>query len=229
MQVTPEESGYLNIVISILSSSLVGGLIVFLLRTWISTKVETAIRHKYAVKLEQMRAEMARDQGVALERFKSDCQRDLRERMVRFESLHARQAEAIAGVYSRLRAFLRAVQEYVSVVQGPEVVDQKRENVEKVVRARRDLTNYYDDQRIYLTESTADRIDEFIEVVFGKAWDFRFKVVEKMGSDEEPEKWEQIAKFMMERAPQLFRSLENEFRQILGHMRDSQSSEPIPT
>jgi ribosome-associated translation inhibitor RaiA len=190
---------------SIIASAGVGGAvaaaIVWLGKTWISTRIEAATRHDFAVKLEQVRADMSRQHAVAIEQFKSDCRRDLEQRIIKFERLHERAADAIEGIYARLHGFLRAVQDYVTLFQGPEVQEQKNENARRVVQAKTDLLEYYTAKRIYLSEGTTTKIDEFIDTVFEMAFDFRLRVVERMGRGDDIEKWTEIDRFMNERAP----------------------------
>ena len=212
----------MDIFLSMFSSAFLSLVLVWILRTWISNRLENAIRHEYAVKLEKLKTDMAKEQALSIERFKSECNRDLQERIIKFELLHAKTAEVLGLTYAQLRAYLVAVQNYVTSFQGSEVFNNKEENASKVIQVKNALIDYYRPNKIYLPGTITKKIDVFIDTIFKKAIDFRFHVVDHVPQNNPMELWDMIDKFMQKQAEDLFNSLENNFRRVLGHKFDSE-------
>ena len=206
------------IAISIFTSLAASGGLVWLFRSWISSRLENSIHYEYNAKLEQLKAEMAKDHAVAIERFKSETEASLRERLIRFEKLHAKQAEVVAELYRRLSKAKRAVEEYVSIAQGPEAYEDKK--IVPVINAFEALQTFFDESRIYLTTETATKVDVFVLTMTKQARSFQLNVVRRVdltNRDENWGNWKKINDFVLEQAPKLFDQLENDFRRMLGH------------
>jgi hypothetical protein len=86
------------IVGSLVSSGVFSGLVVYVLREWMSTRIQKSIEHEYETKRIKMKADL----DGQLEGLKSGYKRVLDENQIRFSRLHAEQAGAVKEVYQLL-------------------------------------------------------------------------------------------------------------------------------
>src|SRR5207244_3321243 len=115
-----------------LSSVAVNGGLAWFLKEWISERMKNAIKHEYDQKLEAhrarlkavvdteietLKAKLEAENARAQEQLKADLQIAASEHQIRFEKLHEKVAQTVAGSYARLQALWDAVQNYTSILE----------------------------------------------------------------------------------------------------------------
>ncbi len=212
--------------LTILSSVGLSGLLVILLREWISTRLKSAIQHEYDQKLETHKAQLQARNEIELARLKADLEIAAAQRTFRFSHVFEKTAEVIASVYRHLLSLRQAVEEYTEILGVPHDDPARNKRREAVSDAFRQLAQYYLPHKIYIPKKSAKKIESV-----WKNLDLQIANVGMMSmysrtlprdalSDPIVEKNlnKMDERFEASRAeiPQLLCSLEDDFQQILG-------------
>jgi hypothetical protein len=177
-----------------------------------------------------------------LEQFKSSLKIEAQRRSIEFSNLHAKRAELIADLYSRMMLLHKGILSLTMEMGRREVRvkehKKKRANANEVWRiqvgihtlssreeeiaialqnASRDFFNFYTEKKIYFSHEICDQIDSFAALAGYMAMMYQNVAIK----DEDgqllvdpvvAEFWEKA----WNRFPQLQASLETEFRLLLG-------------
>lgn len=133
-------------------------MLLWLTRSWISARLENAIRYEYDQKLETHKATLKAQTDVELEKLRSDLAIIANERSIKLTKLHEIRAEVIADTYSLLRELHNSIAEYVKAfIPAGDRSQEDRRN--EVVKAHATFFKYYSRKRIFLPRDTVEKID----------------------------------------------------------------------
>lgn len=201
--------------LTIPASVILSGIIVFLLRNWISARIRDSITHEYDCKLELIRAEAKLSNDLELEKVRYEFKLKLTEIEIKTNWLQKRMATEIEAIYKLLWDFRKKVSAYVTINQGAEYKDPER--VHEVLDAYWDFFNEFNMKRIFIPKKTVVEIEGFISTLRKKSVDFHKKVVREKDPEKETDNWDEIDTYINTEATKLFWMLEDNFRNLLGH------------
>lgn len=204
-------------------SLILSGILVFLLRNWISVRIKDSIKHEYDCKLELVRTEARLANDVKLEKIKHELDLKLTEIEIKTNWLQKRMATEIETIYELLWDFRNQVSAYVTINQGAEYKDPKR--VHNILDAYWKFYEKFNTKRIYFPKKTVLKIEEFTTALRKKSVDFHRKVVREKDLDLETDNWAEIDEYMNKDAKLLFELLEDNFRDLLGHYESGSRTE----
>lgn len=158
---------------------------------------------------------LAKDIG----RFKDQLAMSAKERETRFNILQSKRAEVIEQLYGKLIDFMAAVERCVSPL-GYKNDPPKEEQLKAVGEAQGAFLMYYMRNRIYFSEPICDGIDSLFNALvpkvrkFGLWLAFQKRYPDQMGN--QPDAWDEAWKAMQDQVPPIMRSIERDFRDLLG-------------
>jgi hypothetical protein len=149
-----------------------------------------------------------------LEKFKNNLEKEAFSYRVRYEKMHLRRAEAIEEIYRRMVKTYRAFRSYVHPMQSSKESQEAKGG--EVAKIANDFSDYYEENRIFIDEDLAQKIDKLSDV-FRKVWgEFEtYRFGEKLKQpyfEGYKNAWETISK----ETPIIKKEIENEFRKIIG-------------
>jgi hypothetical protein len=197
----------------IITSATVSGLLIWLMREWISERLKNAIKHEYDQKLETHKAQLKAQSDVEIEKLRSQLTITATEHEVRFSSLHEKRAKIIAETYALLKLLFVLLRDYEMRFQAV-VDDPSRERRESVTAAYRKFHDYYITKVIFFPKDTAKKLDDIDSQLLINYNKFMGTVEMSKGSD--INSWIQNVKEVEEEIKTALNELEDEFRRILG-------------
>ena len=157
---------------------------------------------------------------AASDRLRYELQLQTIEHQVRFSRLHEKRASVIAELYGYLVEALLEAENFLHPIQDP--VEGKKERYDQAMNKLVELYRYFEKHRIYLPEEICTSLQDLIQKVrfqmiksgvWARYWDHlhsedsRKQMMEAEDSAREA---------FTNEAPVARRSLENEFRSLLG-------------
>ena len=201
------------------SSALSAGAVVWLFRSWISERLKGEIKSEYDMKLEVHKAELKASSDIEIEKLRSELGRIALEHGVKYTALHEKRGEVLAELYRRIRAYTKATSQFSAEFEF-EGDSDKNELAKIASEKSSEFRSFYLENKIYFTSEVCEKIDE----LWNQSWD----VIRKFGfwlnrnnENKKLDAWEKAADFSRENLPLLLESIEDEFREILGVIRDS--------
>jgi len=196
------------------------------LREWISTRIKNSIENEYKVKQEQLKAEL---EGK-LEGIRAGYKKLLDENQIKFSRLHIDQAEVIKTLYKYLVQMERETSNMVSDFWERISVDEKDKNgwvefnSKKAATAYFNFRNYYEENRILLSENICNSIEELMGMVSEASLKYEMGINKtSIGIDADSNydkmKEDALRTMVLEFKP-LRKKLENLFRTIRGIEKD---------
>lgn len=150
-----------------------------------------------------------------IESFKLNLQRVSFEHEIQFSKLHQDRARIIAGLYDRLYEFHWAVCAFLKDFHNT------NRNSKKLLDDLNDksykFTDFFDKHRIYFTENICSKIDKLIYSLRSA-----YVPLERSSLDAKPnnqqmeQEWNKCAEVVQKTYPDIRKSLEKDFRSILG-------------
>lgn len=149
-----------------------------------------------------------------LARFQNELESRRFEHQTRFSLIHQRQAEVIAGLYSRLAKARRLIAQLVALFQpgGQNLLEKKR----RVADACNDADEFFNENRLYLAQDLAARIEELLGVMKGAYITFETAMQGDEYKVDSTGLWKQANEELKEKLPPLQQVMEARFRSILG-------------
>ncbi|HBG28617.1 MAG: hypothetical protein A2Y10_12685 [Planctomycetes bacterium GWF2_41_51] len=150
--------------LSLIGTTILSPIIVFLLREWISTRIKNSIEHEYKVKQEHLKAEL---EGK-LEGLRSGYKKFLDENQIKFSRLHNDQAEVIKTLYQYLVQMERAALNKMSDFWNKISADEKQKNNWSEINRKQmsmaylNFKNYYEENKILLPEKICQNIEQLM-------------------------------------------------------------------
>lgn len=152
-----------------------------------------------------------------IEKFKSDLEKESTEFKIRYEKLHGERVMVIKEVYKKI---VKTYKSFHSLINPFQLAGEPSHEEKGKVAAENanDLTDFYEENRIFFDEKLAEHID-FLLKDFRDAWnkleysrESRKSGDYKISLDEWNSAWKQIK----DKVPIVKKELENKFREILG-------------
>jgi len=197
----------LNLVVSVAAT---GGLVVFVLKTWI----KKSIHHEYDRKLEAMKSQHTID----LERIRSDLTIAVNEHYIRFSKLHEKRAEVVAQTYGRMLKLRDAVADYTrTIVRDIDPPLPERRNA--VQEALNDFHQYFFPNEIYLPENTAAAVKDLREKLYrvSREWYLLNEDEKRFAGDSSPlyERWQKESEPLLNEMGPLFETIRKQFQGLI--------------
>lgn len=198
------------IVSSIGGSSILSLALVFLLRTWIGTRIRKSIEHEYEVKQIELKAQL----DGKLEGVKAGYERVLAEHQIRFSRLHTDQAEAVKMLYKlvhRTHSRLAALVSPLKLVPDDprEQQEFEKKQHQEAPEAFNACNAFFQENRILLPEDVCDEMGRFLSLARNAYQDFGNRTTDLA-------KWKEADVAMQGPATSLKKKLEARFRLLLG-------------
>jgi len=198
-----------------LITTLGGGGIVLAAAAWL---VRTALDHALARDAEDFKARLKAEAEVEVERLKSSLEMIAYEHQVRFSSLHAKRAEAIAEIYFQMVEVEQHGRKFVYA----DVFDETRKQAYSETMNR--LVEFFfflEKRRIYLPENVCILMQRFVDTI--RKHIIRTNIYEPIKQSFNSKVLEEKVK-VIEEASEAFEGsipaaraeLEKEFRRLLG-------------
>ncbi len=211
---------------SILSGGLASALLIWLLRTWISERLKSAIQNEYEQKLETHKAKLKYQSELEIERLRSQLHIQAERHNIRFAKIYGEIAETVASTYEKLIKFKKAVADYVSIIEwsGDPPKEERRKIVDEKMKQ---FIEFYEYRKLYLPRGTVNRIDRFWQGLYEISIDFMYAVEQGKGKSlpDEKDTWKKAHDFISKEIPPLLADLEYDFRNILGTNIDDSDAE----
>ncbi|MEW5980140.1 MAG: hypothetical protein AB1898_30465 [Acidobacteriota bacterium] len=156
-----------------------------------------------------------------LETFKAQLDRALFEHKTRYSLVHEKRAQVIGELYGKIARTASRLAGLIHIFQpggGPSLTDKKIQ----VAQAAQDMQDHFNENQIYLADSTCSKVEEIIDLLHSVFVTFD---VAQMGDKYKPDHsglWRDAHKRLKQKWPPLKAELKNEFRAILqGDSRQS--------
>lgn len=197
-------------------STALSGLLIWITKSWISERLQHAIKNEYDQKLETHKAQLKAQADVELEKLRSQLSIAATEHEVRFSHLHELRAEVVAETYSLLKTMYSRLANYVKVFEpaGDTPREQRRK---EAAEAHQTFREYYSTKLIFLPKATSAKL-EAIDLQLVRAFNefvFGVDMKEKAGADGF-EKWMEIFDRLNGEIKTALGELEDEFRKLIG-------------
>ena len=132
----------ITIITSAAVSSALAGLLLWLMKSWISERLKNAIKNEYDQKLETHKSQLKAQSDIEIEKLRSNLSIAATEQNVKFSKLHNDRAEVIANTYSLLKEVFLTVEDYVKIFEpvGDKPIEERRQIA---VDAHNEFRGYY--------------------------------------------------------------------------------------
>lgn len=148
----------LTVITSTATSGIVVGLVMFLVKTWLSERIKQSIKAEYDLKLEAYKGKLSYESNIEIEKLKSSLAMVASQQNTTFAELHNRRVDAIAEIYFGLMRFYAAVEDYIKIfeVSGGTT---RRERRDVAYQASMTFTPILQKNKIFLPVEIANLID----------------------------------------------------------------------
>jgi len=150
-----------------------------------------------------------------LEKFKANIEKEAFSYRVRYEKMHSERAEVTKELYKKIVKTYRTFHSYMCPLQTSGEPSQDEKGGE-AVKIANNFTDYYEENRIFVDEELAKKIDKLSET-FKQAWnEFEIYRLSKKNREFDLENWREAWKIISEQTPIIKKEIEDEFRKIIG-------------
>jgi Fe-S cluster assembly scaffold protein SufB len=192
------------------------GLLLWITKSWISERLQQAIKSEYDQKLETHKEQLKAQSEIEIEKLRSQLRISATEHEILFSRLHEKRAEVIAEIYQLLKNVYARLANYVKpfVPAGDTPKEQRRKEAED---AHQEFQKYYATKLIFLPKATATKLEE-IDLQLVKTFnDFVFGVeMTQSAGGNGFEKWIQIFERVNVEIKVALGELEDELRRLMG-------------
>ena len=193
----------IEIITSVTTSAAVTAGLIYFAKSYLSEKIKNSISYEYSLKLDRHKDELQRNSNKELEELKAQLKINELKQSIKLSALHEKQAETVEILHQELWSLFDALNDYTTVYQARSNVE--KENKRLVVADNLDS----------LKKALHEELDETKNAIQKTAVSFMEKVERESGGEMIKE-WDTIHKTVNENIVNTVRSLENEFRSILG-------------
>jgi hypothetical protein len=200
-----------QIAAGVVSSAVVSGIVVWMLREWIGVRLKSSIEHEYNRKLEEIRNEYSKE----LATLRSTLQESLDLKATRFRFVYERKISALCEGFGRLVRLEKSLGEYVSYfgpITGPER-DTARQNF---ARTLEEFEDFFVPNRIFFPGSLAERITDVKNEMNKMALMFMGSVERAGNRPDLQDKWKQANDYVGKELPAIRHTIESAIRVELG-------------
>lgn len=147
---------------------------------------------------------------------------------IKYSKLHERRLVVIEEVYAKVINLNIALLDYMSPFQQSksgrmeDFESEQNEKQKKAVQSYGELNIYYRSKKLFFEESTAKTIEQLLDTVWGKLWDFtsidRMKSFGAQPKDltDEFKKRSEASNYIFDEIPKMLTALEKELQKTLG-------------
>jgi hypothetical protein len=213
-----------TIIAAITTSGMLSGILIWLTKGWISERLKASIAHEYAQKHETYKSELKASHNIAIEHLRTDLTITANTHSIQYKLLQEKRGEVIAEIY----LLLSEVESQARLLANPLIEPEeppKAETYRKTANHIYKLFETYNKYRIYLTEDTCVKLDEFIQQ--SRLPLSFFKVVNQFNSQdpsgentvlqsELKDKFMKVWDEVETKVPNARKAVEIEFRKTLG-------------
>jgi hypothetical protein len=193
-----------------------GGTVLVGASAWL---MKTVITHKLTTEADTFKNRMKADADIEIERLKSSLQIVATEHQVRFTKLHERRAEIIADLYKKLIDLHRHAEFFV-VTRENNPDPAKDAEFRKLQQEMGDFQKFYQEHQIYLPLDVCTSLEGLVGEITGNVWtagifgriEYPNEPVLRQSEDAFTKGYAAFG----EKIPAARKSLENEFRKMLG-------------
>lgn len=221
-----------TIISAIMSSTLVVGILTWIFREWISTRLKAGIEHEYNQQLEihkaklkfesdtsmeTHKAQLKSESDISIERLKSQLHIAASERNIQYSTVFEKQVDVISKTSELLQEFLEAAASYTSIINNVKGVERDAKRV-ATGEAYAEFLKFFRPRKMFIPKETVSLIDVLHIELHSKAFDFMFMVDQGNEQYVDPtrETWFKVHEFMTKEVLQIQERLEDDFRKILG-------------
>lgn len=191
------------------SSLVLVGVAVWLSKAWLSERLRTSIQHEYSHKLEAFKAQLQANNGIELEKLKSDLRVAAQQREAQFSGLHKKRAETIEQLHSMLQDLAVIVARF----RRARVQERDANEAEARLKERtKDFADYFRCNKIFLPRELETKVMNLSNAVLDSAQ--RITSYAQEGADEE--QLALVDREFDDSIRELFEDLKANFRQLLG-------------
>ena len=204
-----------ELIISVVSSALVSGVVIWLSKTWISERLKNAIKNEYDQKLETHKAQLKATSDIELEKLRSGLNILALERQIEYSKLYEMRANAITEVYRLLKDIYLSFFEYTKmwVPAGDLSIDERRI---KAAEAYNKYVPVYHHKKIFIPKKTAEGIESLNQELLHVYTDFFYGVEHLPNGKEKTDNWKNAFEKLNGPISKSLSDLENDFRSLLG-------------
>ncbi len=149
----------LEIITAASVSAALTGLLLWLIKSWISQRLKHAIKNEYDEKMTTHKVELKAQSDVEIENLKSRLSIVATEHQVRFSKLHQERADVIAETYSLLKELYFRLGDYVKIFElAGDAPKEKR--CDDAAEAHKQFHGYYPKKLIFLPKKTAKKVQD---------------------------------------------------------------------
>ena len=192
------------------------GLLIWITKSWISARLQQAIKSEYEQKLETHKAQLKAQSDVELEKLRSRLSISAIEHEVRFSRLHEKRAEVIAQTYTLLKNLYLRLANYVKVFE-PAGESPKEHRRKEAADAHQTFRSYYTTRLIFLPKATASKLEDIDSQLVKTLNEFALSVeMSQNASGDSIKKWMQIFDRVNGEIKDALGELEDELRRLIG-------------
>ena len=167
--------------------------------------------------------------NAALENLQSKNRKTEFKELSQFSEVYKKQAETIASFYGSLAKLMLQHDELVDLKEHPLEMEQAQKNISKkrineFLEGATSLRKQFSEIRLYFSSSTCEKVDELMDIIrkyqtyyFLEIPREKLAVKQKYSSDEVEEIRLQYEKYN-KKLPEVIKSVEDDFREILGYI-----------
>ncbi|EIN4363737.1 TPA: hypothetical protein ACPVW6_000953 [Vibrio parahaemolyticus] len=204
----------MEVVASITTSAAVTGGLIFFAKSYLSEKIKHSIGHEYALKLDAHKNELQRNASKELELLKAELKINELKHSIKLSSLQEKQASTVEVFHSQLLDLFDALNDYTTVFQA-RTGDEKEAKRLLVADKHDELKFTLRNKALYIPEALHSEIEMTRQAIHETAIGFMEDVEREYGA-EMLTKWDDIHKKVNVDIQKTIKSLENEFRALLG-------------
>lgn len=222
------------------TSIITTGVLTFVLRSWFTERLKGSIQTEYAQKLETLKAQLKADADarlevhkanlkasgdVELEKLRSQLAASAAERNTLMNALTQRRFEAIAKIHASLTRFYKALAALTAAFRPTGTDEQKL--MQDLFDASLLFDESFVEQQIFLTGSTAKRIEDIRQTMVSKANLFQYTVAWDVNSPERPQRWMELDIAVRGPVSDAMKELAHELRVLLGDKPELEASPAV--
>ena len=207
-----------------------GGILVWLLRTWISQRLKNSIEHEYKIKLTNIQEQLKRDNAVYMAQLNAELEKSQQtlkhnlelarlEHQIKYSGSYNEILESIKVIFPILVEIHESITSYTCIFETP-TTPSKKEKRERTGGLIDNFWKEFNQRRIFFNETLDKEITVYVHIVVDKGLKFMNAVEEEnpqTGCQKEwIDTWNKIDKEVREQWNTTLLSIRTQFREIIG-------------
>lgn len=201
-----------TIITAIVTTLAANGLILGILKSWITERLKQSISHEYDKKMEEFKADLRASKDVEIEKLRSLLVVESGIATREFEFQRAEMLKAIDQIYEALVDYDVAYQEYTSP-WGKAQTPERAEARVKALDAMRRFLMVFAKKGMFLPKNIADEISALTDQLGTVCFDFQLYLETPKGNTG-VDGWHKVTEGQ-KKVPDIKRRLEEKFRKLL--------------